>query len=720
MPVVALWAICLLPVTLTEQVAKPNETGMQADMQVIKERLVRDLLRNVGEDQSRQAKQWADSLQADGTWPDVDYADQGSATWRTFQHLQRLATMARAFRGGTPEVRGDGKLKSAILAALDLWEERDFRSPNWWWNEIGVPETLGDALLLLEQDLDRPRLEKGVNILSRAVLGKTGQNLVWLAQINIVRGSLLGDADTVGQAFGLIAQEIQVTAGEGIQADMSFHQHGAQLYSGGYGLGFSGDCARLGALARGTAFAFPVRKVELLSGYILDGQQWTVRGSAFDYGAMGREITRKRKSARPLLPACRYMSELDTPRRAEFEAFARRLEGGQQAVCSGPIGNRYFWRSDFMAHRREGYYTSVKMASVRTEATEAINGEGLRSYHIGDGMTLILRRGDEYEGIFPIWDWRRLPGITCEQSDEPLPDPTGVSGQTSFVGGVSDGTYGVAAYDFAKDGLSARKAWFYFDHEFVALGTGIACAGDNPVLTSLNQCFLKGDVVVFDGRTAATAARGQSVLAAPCWVHHDGVGYVLPVSVQRQVVLKADAQTGSWWDINRQYGQEQLSADVFSLWIDHGPKPQAAGYEYVVVPGVSAAELDAYAKDLPVRVPDNRPALQAVCHRQAGVTGAAFYEAGSLRLDDGMTVSVDRPCLLLLACKDGDLQVAVANPENQPLAVQVDINRRLAGKGCAWLADSSVSRISFSLPDGQYAGQSVVRRLRPAPAGASG
>ena len=72
-------------------------------------------------------------------------------------------------------------------------------------------------------------------------------------------------------------------------------------------------------------------------------------------------------------------------------------------------------------HRRAGFYSSIRMSSTRTVRSEQCNGEGLRNYHMGDGVTLFVRSGAEYVGIFPVWDWRRLPGITCRQANDPLP-----------------------------------------------------------------------------------------------------------------------------------------------------------------------------------------------------------------------------------------------------------------------------------------------------------
>jgi len=97
-------------------------------------------------------------------------------------------------------------------------------------------------------------------------------------------------------------------------------------------------------------------------------------------------------------------------------------------------------------------------------------------------------------------------------------------GNTQFVGGVTDGMYGAAAFDFHAEftgKLSARKTWFFFDNEIVALGANITCPGTNSVITSINQCLLKGNI-----RTSSSdmsLAQGLHNFSNVWWVHHDNV-----------------------------------------------------------------------------------------------------------------------------------------------------------------------------------------------------
>ena len=685
------------------------------DLAIVKRRLFESLVarsRASSPDVITRAHRDLDSLRPDGGWADIDYQDQSMmGEWQAATHLDRLLVMAAVYR--RPGGRSRRALGRGAMAALDFWLRRDFTNPNWWWNQIGVPQGLGHVLILMEDHLTPAQLATGLKIMARNDWSKhTGQNLVWGTGIQIVRGCLAGEQELVAAGFARTAREIRVArpGKEGIQTDCSFHQHGAVLYSGGYGLNFACDCAALVALARDTRFAFQEKTVSVFSGYLLDGQQWMVRGHTFDYTAVGREITRKGKSAAGLADACEDMMLVDEARREEFAAFRRRLRG-EGTAADALTGNRHFWKSDLMTHQRPGFYASVRMFSDRLDNTDWVcSGEGKRSHYLADGITYLYRRGDEYRDIFPVWDWRRVPGITVEYLDpHPGSDAVRTRGERSFVGGVSDGRYGMSAMDFARGALTARKAWFFFDREFVCLGAGIACASENGVLTSVNQCRARGSVTMSRGGAVGRQEAGEHALRGPLWVHHDGVGYLFPKPAD--IVLRDTIQRGDWTEIGT--GTAGVAAErVFSLWLEHGRRVADADYSYIVVPDTTRAEMAAYAKKPPVTILANTAQLQAVRHPALGLTQAAFYEAGTLAMGDDFALTVDQPCLLMVHEAPDGVQFVVANPENRPLTVQVDVSLPLRGLGCRWLPAKRVSRIAVRLPGGPRAGASVVRKFR--------
>ena len=503
-------------------------------------------------------------------------------------------------------------------------------------------------------------------------------------------------------------QEIKIAspADEGIQQDDSFHQHGAQLYNGGYGLAYADDAGRFISFAWGTRFQIPPDRMATFSSYLLGGEQWMIRGDVFDYSAVGREITRQGKvavprdwSAGPISPVgsaygfgnvIAMLAAEPTPRQKEFEAFAARLQSRTDAPAF--TGNKQFWCSDFMAHRRKGFYTSVKMLSKRMLNGEEVNSEGKKSQHLSDGVNLLYLNGGEYKDIFPAWDWTKLPGTTAIQGtlETGEKNSIGARGKSKFAGGVSDGIYGMAAMDLVRGNLVAKKAWFFFDDSYVALGSGITLSHDSEhaVATDVNQPLLVG--AVFTSRSRHPFAGGSYTFepGSVAWVYHDHVGYIF--GPKSQVSLSAGAQTGRWSDIGTG-SSEPVTLPVFNLWINHGRSPHAETYQYMILPNATKTQVAKRAKQPRVEVLSNNEQIQAVYSKDLKLIEAAFRTPASLVTPLGR-IQVDHSCLLIVRQTAHGWRVSGSNPENEPLNLNVNAN----GK-----------RIMLQLPDGDFAGSSI-------------
>src|SRR5690348_13453346 len=159
-----------------------------------------------------------DTLAADGSWPDIDYASDDRSSWRPFDHLTRVLSLTVYARRADTSREEESRTLEGVHRALAFWIARDFKCPNWWYNEIGVPKILADAALLLDADL-KPDEKKYITdvVLPRARVGAmTGQNRVWLAGNGLMRGVLIEDESLVATASNVIAEEIRVGTDEGI------------------------------------------------------------------------------------------------------------------------------------------------------------------------------------------------------------------------------------------------------------------------------------------------------------------------------------------------------------------------------------------------------------------------------------------------------------------------------------------------------------------------
>jgi chondroitin AC lyase len=684
---------------------------------IIRQRFVQSLLptdRAAVDYLNEQAAKDAASLAANGSWPDINYAAQERSEWTAANHLDRVLRMAKSARILRNDGRPDTALEDKINLALQWWTDHKYHNPNWWWNEIGVPQLLGQIGNLMLQQIPAAELDNIVVLMKNSDWRRvpwTGANLTWGVTIEIARGCIQNDPYSVGEGYSRMFDEIKIVSEleDGIQQDDSFHQHGAQLYNGGYGLDFAADVARFVSYSWGTQFQIPAEKMAIFTSYLLDGERWMIRGfgKGFDYSVVGREITRDAQapslgsqSAGPIYPslgevyglahALTLLANQPSPHQEELQQFASYLRG--QPGAPAIKGNKQFWCSDYMVQRRDDYFASVKMLSQRMLNAELVNSEGKKSVHLSDGANFIYLEGDEYRNIFPVWDWTKIPGTTAIQGTLNIGESDAIKarGKTTFDGGATDSTYGLATMDLKRGNLTAEKSWFFFDSSYVALGTSITLDSDTEqdVATDVNQPLLKGDVLTSESPNPLGQGSYSYDSNHGIWIYHDRIGYIFPPRTKLSVTL--GPQTGKWSDIGT--GPDApVTENVFDLWIDHGAAPQDARYQYIVVPNTTPQGVAESAKDPGLDILANNNAIQGVYNPHLKLAELVFRQASYIKTPLG-TVRADHACLLLVRQTAAGLRLTASDPEDLPLKLTITVNEK------PYLLD---------LPGGNLAGSSV-------------
>lgn len=151
--------------------------------------------------EARTVEGYVQALRPDGSWPDIDYANKEPGSWLTQRHLSRLLAMAAAYNKPNHPLAGNAELRTAILKTLGHWTEKDYVNPNWWYPQIGVPQTMAPILILMGPTIP-PELKAQTiqRVLGRSKMGMTGQNKVWLAGIAFMKGLLLSGQYTGHEA----------------------------------------------------------------------------------------------------------------------------------------------------------------------------------------------------------------------------------------------------------------------------------------------------------------------------------------------------------------------------------------------------------------------------------------------------------------------------------------------------------------------------------------
>ncbi len=522
-----------------------------------------------------------------GAWNDIDYTTKDRGSWHATLHVTRMLALTKLYCYSSSQWYKDERLHDIIQKSITYWGKLMPKCPNWWHNDIGVPKKMISSMLCIREELTQEEVAVGLKVLERSAFGKTGQNKVWLAGNQLMKGLLLDDEALVIKARNVIAEEIVMTDEEGIQEDYSFHQHGAQMQFGNYGLTFIDVMSFWCSVLYGTDYAFSDEQNALVMRFISDGMNWTVYNGIMDHNACGRQPFRNGPAGK-----------------AASVTIALRQFGDMMPDQGELTGGRYFHRSDYGVFRQKDWFASVRMHSKRTIGYEYTNRENQHAHFSADAALMFMQSGDEYENIQAIWDWRKLPGVTAYEDGNKIPlsavadileGRQYVPNDTEAVNGYASDDCLVTAFELRRDGMSGKKVVVCFEDCVVAFGTGLGCSlpGVSHLTTALDQThYYSGEKV---GRN---------------WVYHNDRGYV--VLDGASLHLSTDVQHGDWYDIDNTLPAKPSSGHVFKLWVEHDTSSMNNSYAYVILPNTSARGVAKWAKQPKVRILENTAECQSI------------------------------------------------------------------------------------------------------------
>ncbi len=658
---------------------------------------------------------------ADQLWPDLP-TGPGSTYFPMMFYRLRTIAVDWATPGSALSARTG--MRQRILTALDTlyrvqYNENTAELGNWYVYEIGVPYWLLQIIVALGDALPAADLRRYLRPIQRFVadpdqrtatpgLVETGANRADKALITVVCGALLGDQARIEKGLAAVTDQAgngaaslvaRVTTGDGYHTDGSFIQHGVVPYPGHYGLVLltaaagllfvtSGGPAQLPADVREkfldtvtdvyAPFLTSGAMMEPVRGRMLSRQGETGHDAGHQLIAAVVLLSRYRRSLAGL--AARWIEEgtwapylkvSDVGRFAgglqmvgvpEVEYAEELLATRPRVPAVRPV-HRQFPQSDRLVHATGRWSAGLGIGSARICRYEAINGQNLHGWYVGDGVLytfLPWDQGHYSDAYWPTVDATLLPGTTTQDSAPPplLTDPPLTS--KAWAGGVSwDSRHGAYGMDFvSQDGaLTARKSWYFTPDAVVCLGAGITGTSGAGVRTTIENRNLG-------------AAGSPRLTRGPGWWHLAGVGGYVLLEDARVTASVAD-RTASWYDIdtgaNTHGTTTPYTRRYQRLVLDHGVDPRGATYAYAVLPGARPGQPPSVA------VLANTPETQAV-RLGTGTNAACFYTAGALA---GLTVS--GPAAVMWRRTGRRARVAISDPTH----TQSTLTITLAGAGTA-------------------------------------
>lgn len=666
----------------------------------------------------------------------------------TVNRIQALA-LAYTSQGCTGYY-GDPDLRSDILFCLDylrtgfpnILNYHDKIFANWWDWTIGVPKALSSVGVLMYDELDPATRDWLYNTLRLLVpdsgyyWGRTGTgrgsittataaNKAEQGMVMALNGLLGSDPACLFNASDSMADSLQyVTSGEGFYADGSYKQHGNFAYTGTYGVEMLRGVTQIASITNNTPWACTEADPNIIYEWILNAfRPLYADGGIFDM-VQGRSVSRYNRSTittgRYAMDAIltlianapeEYRSELYSFAKTQVQLgiaydpdsyyaklrfssliMAKTLLADDTIPLDTEVYTKIYGSMDKAVVHGQNFALALSLFSSRNGATECGNNENFHGWYTGDGA-LTLAIGDQAQfdrGYWASVDPLRLNGITTNHVTQPLNNFSIKTNDRDWVGGsaVPGTDYASIGMDYKSNysDLEAKKSWFAFGDQIVALGAGIQTTqGDETETIVENRRIDNGNRLVVNGSEAVAANGSDTVQADWAWLSANqaggSTGYYFPQGTALN--LLRETRTGKWSDINTNtYPKGEDAAlntvtnDFLSLAISHGQNPTGGSYSYVLLPNKTQAETEAYARSNTLRILANDAAVQAAADTALGVYGFNFWQGGKVDLSgDSLLTSVesDSPASVTVWNQNGTLQVAVADPTQKEDTVTVTL-----------------------------------------------
>lgn len=635
----------------------------------------------------------------------------------------RLSAMALAWATYGGSYEADPVLLAEIIRIV-RWlsdnrynTETPFLQSTWWYWTIGIPLELNTVVVLLGDTLSADDVSAAMEAIGRFTpeVNRTGANRLWSALVVAGRAVILGDAAALQKTTDdMLEALVLVDSGDGFYADGSFIQHTTIPYTGGYGLSFLNTLGSYLSLVNDSPWKPSDESLAVVAQIVTKAVDPVVFAGVMIDSVRGREVSRfysqGNVAGASAISAVLQLADVTAgPTAQELTSVVRgwlitdqagyiwqsrsissmeraeRVLAETDAVAGATEGTFVFPAMDRAVHRGHDSAFAVSMSSSRIATFEMISGQNLRGWFTGSGATALYGADiDQYsDAYWPTVNANRIPGTTVDTVVRAPGEGNGHLSDSTYAGSLASasGLLGVAGMQvelFASP-VTANKAWFFFDDEIVALGSGITAedlAGGGwdgeraRVETVIDN--RKADPTIPSDTTRLETGTGWAHIAD----RGAGTGYVFDEG--QRVEAETYTGRGSWHDINTARGSDvELEREFDALWIDHGSSPRNDTYSYTVLPGSSAEATVAYARRPDVTVLANSTRVSAVSENTLGVVSAAFWSTSATVTDERGhdLLAVRGRALVTLEQSARELALTVADPTQEQSSIRVEIMR---------------------------------------------
>ena len=342
-----------------------------------------------------------------------------------------------------------------------------------------------------------------------------------------------------------------------------------------------------------------------------------------------------------------------------------------------PQGNLALGYGCVSVQRRDNWMAVVRGHSRYLWAAEHYLPANFYGRYLAHGSMQILtgKPGEMVTFTTSGWqengfDWNRIPGVTSihlpfEQLRAKVLNVDTFSGMEemlysdeAFAGGLSqarlNGNFGMKLHEHDKYNGShrARKSFHFFGDMIVCLGTDIENTNSEfPTETTVFQLA----AVTPEARQYWNACKG----GGQTYIDPNGVGYYL----SKHSMADAKYERNFPQVTVGERSAKPTSGDWVSLTLQHGKAPEAASYEYAVLPHTDAASLKTFAKNPAYRVLQQDRNAHIVHSLTDNITSYVLFETPRSLPADGLLQKADTSWLVMVRENNGKLLLTVSQPD---------------------------------------------------------
>ncbi|HCW9895293.1 TPA: polysaccharide lyase 8 family protein [Staphylococcus aureus] len=512
-------------------------------------------------------------------------------------------------------------------------------SLNWWDYEIGTPRALTNTLLLMDDMLTKDEMKNYSKPISTyapssdKILSSVGEsedakggNLVDISKVKLLESVIEEDVDMLKKSidsFNKVFTYVQDSATgkgrNGFYKDGSYIDHQDVPYTGAYGVVLLEGISQMMPMIKESPFK-TTQDNATLSNWIDEGFMPLIyKGEMMDL-SRGRAISRENEtshtaSATVMKSLLRLNDTMDDSTKTRYKQIVKTSVNSDSSYNQNNYLNSYsdiakmkklmndstISKNDLTQqlkiyndmdrvtyHNKDlDFAFGLSMTSKNIARYENINGENLKGWHTGAGMSYLYNSDVKHyrDNFWVTADMTCLPGTTT-LNDMPS---TNTKNDKSFVGGTKlNNKYASIGMDFENQDktLTAKKSYFILNDKIVFLGTGIKStdSSKNPVTTIENR--KANDYKLYKDDTQTTNSDNQetnSLFLESTNSTQNNIGYHF--LNESKITVKKESHTGKWSDINKSQKDIQKTDEYYEVTQKHSNTDSK--YAYVLYPGLS-------------------------------------------------------------------------------------------------------------------------------------